>query len=37
MKPISILALEKIPKIGPKTIEKVLTMNLEFEPDNPSI
>ena len=39
MKPISIpaiLALRETPKIGYKTIEKVLSMPDSFEPSNPS-
>lgn len=33
MKPISIMALQKIPKIGQKTIEKALSIS-DFEPSN---
>jgi DNA processing protein len=32
MEPISILALQKIPNVGSKTIEKVLSLNPTFEP-----
>lgn len=35
MKPISILALEEIPKVGPKTIEKVRSIAHTFEPRSP--
>ena len=36
MEPISILALEETPKIGSKTIEKVLSIAPTFEPRSPS-
>lgn len=36
MDPISILALEETPKVGPKTIEKVLSMFPSFKPSDPS-
>ncbi len=36
MEPISILALEETPKIGSKTIEKVLSIAPTFEPSSPS-
>ena len=36
MKPLSILALESIPKIGPKTIEKIISLYPAFEPSDPS-
>jgi len=36
MEPLSILALESTPKVGPRTIEKVLTLYPLFEPSSPS-
>lgn len=36
MDPILILALEETPKVGPKTIEKVLSIAPTFEPSSPS-
>jgi len=36
MEPISLLALEKTPKVGSKTIEKVLSIALASEPSSPS-
>lgn len=36
MDPIPILALEETPKVGPKTIEKVLSMFPSFKPSDPS-
>ena len=36
MEPISILALEETPRIGSKTIEKVLSIAPAFEPSSPS-
>lgn len=36
MKPSSILAMEKIPKIGQRTIEKILSMSPLPNPSNPS-
>ncbi|MEA2045512.1 MAG: DNA-processing protein DprA [Euryarchaeota archaeon] len=36
MEPISILALEKTPNVGSKTIEKVLSIAPTFEPSSPS-
>ncbi len=36
MRPASILAMEKIPKIGQRTIEKILSMSPLANPSNPS-
>jgi DNA processing protein len=36
MEPRSILALENIPKVGSKTIEKILSITPTFEPSSPS-
>jgi len=35
MGPLSILALESTPHVGPKTIEKVFSLHPEFEPSKP--
>jgi len=36
MGPLSILALESTPKVGPKTMEKVFSLYPEFEPSKPT-
>jgi len=36
MKPLSILALVETPKVGSKTIEKVLSIASSFEPSSPT-